>query len=634
MSNFNQFPQLPARPSPAESHRPEKQTHATKRLSSSHNLSDITYALQVEKFGESRTPEVVPSRPNLINRTFGWMFRRRSSNALDLEVGDEYTPQEMTDLNDYKRFRSHSVPTLAFGFSDHESMGDYMEAHILAALKRTSFNRLTMSFDDSEIEEQYSRYFLDRTQKTWWRYAIIAMMLSTMSQALLTQYYPEIIGESNMDYILCWAGGVLPLFALLLTNYFMKKEALAKWIHVISALYLLIMGPIQICGRYFIANREKYPPSLTSPIYILVLVSAVVFFRMRLVATVISMIIAIGVWLGVFGWSMAGPIRTTGDGSLTSFTTSAFAMILAGIVLCFIAFDQERGFRFQYLSDYRFLRINNKLQKQLKVLQSTYTSRIADLDSPLEKAIVGLKSLIASPQISADQYSVLDMIMECLNSPNLLTPDLEHQVVRGQVEVDSEQEKWLFNGIAQRQETVEGAEAQLPRKSSDHGSLPRDDTMILRTQSDVDSMYTPEAANLLRNVNDFNFDIFAFEKATNGNPLLIMANHVVVKSGLLDRLGLPANKFLNFVQTLEAGYHKDLPFHNSLHASDVLHCIHYLSSRPAVSILFGDMELLGIYMAAAMHDFDHPGVPNQFLITTSDPRALRYNDKSVLENHH
>ena len=46
------------------------------------------------------------------------------------------------------------------------------------------------------------------------------------------------------------------------------------------------------------------------------------------------------------------------------------------------------------------------------------------------------------------------------------------------------------------------------------------------------------------------------------------------------------------------------------------------------------MEILSIYFAAAVHDYDHPGVNNNFLISTQDPRALLYNDRSVLENHH
>jgi hypothetical protein len=35
-------------------------------------------------------------------------------------------------------------------------------------------------------------------------------------------------------------------------------------------------------------------------------------------------------------------------------------------------------------------------------------------------------------------------------------------------------------------------------------------------------------------------------------------------------------------------------------------------------------------IAAAIHDIDHPGVNNAYLINTSSELALRYNDQAVL----
>ncbi|KAI9203935.1 uncharacterized protein BJ171DRAFT_507080 [Polychytrium aggregatum] len=43
---------------------------------------------------------------------------------------------------------------------------------------------------------------------------------------------------------------------------------------------------------------------------------------------------------------------------------------------------------------------------------------------------------------------------------------------------------------------------------------------------------------------------------------------------------------------------------------------------------------MATYVAAMIHDYDHPGLNNLFLINTVDPKALLYNDKAVLENHH
>ena len=39
-------------------------------------------------------------------------------------------------------------------------------------------------------------------------------------------------------------------------------------------------------------------------------------------------------------------------------------------------------------------------------------------------------------------------------------------------------------------------------------------------------------------------------------------------------------------------------------------------------------------MSAICHDLDHQGLNNDFLVKTSSPLAIQYNDLSPLENHH
>ena len=44
--------------------------------------------------------------------------------------------------------------------------------------------------------------------------------------------------------------------------------------------------------------------------------------------------------------------------------------------------------------------------------------------------------------------------------------------------------------------------------------------------------------------------------------------------------------------------------------------------------------MMSLTIAAACHDVDHPGFTNLYLIESSHALSLRYNDLSVLENHH
>jgi len=92
---------------------------------------------------------------------------------------------------------------------------------------------------------------------------------------------------------------------------------------------------------------------------------------------------------------------------------------------------------------------------------------------------------------------------------------------------------------------------------------------------------------------------------------------------------------------IEEGYDPAVPYHNSLHAASVMHGMHALlhlgglADRLA-SVLGKDVDLIRMacLLAAAVHDYGHLGLNNDFLVKTMHERALRYNDEHANEHHH
>ncbi|XP_053185373.1 cAMP-specific 3',5'-cyclic phosphodiesterase 4B-like isoform X2 [Scomber japonicus] len=138
----------------------------------------------------------------------------------------------------------------------------------------------------------------------------------------------------------------------------------------------------------------------------------------------------------------------------------------------------------------------------------------------------------------------------------------------------------------------------------------------------------------LEDINKWGLNIFRVAEHSHNRPLTCVMYTIFQERDLMRTFKIPTDTFVTFMLTLEGHYHSDVAYHNSLHAADVAQSTHILLSTPALDAVFTDLEILAAIFAAAIHDVDHPGVSNQFLINTNSELALMYNDESVLENHH
>uniref|UniRef100_A0A3Q1K4B2 Phosphodiesterase n=1 Tax=Anabas testudineus TaxID=64144 RepID=A0A3Q1K4B2_ANATE len=141
-------------------------------------------------------------------------------------------------------------------------------------------------------------------------------------------------------------------------------------------------------------------------------------------------------------------------------------------------------------------------------------------------------------------------------------------------------------------------------------------------------------AKEIEDINRWGIDIFKISEYSGNRPLTVTMYTIFQERELLKSFKIPTDTFITFMMTLEDHYHADVAYHNNIHAADVVQSTHVLLSTPALEAVFTDLEILAALFASAIHDVDHPGVSNQFLINTNSELALMYNDSSVLENHH
>ncbi|XP_065431717.1 3',5'-cyclic-AMP phosphodiesterase 4A isoform X4 [Chrysemys picta bellii] len=172
---------------------------------------------------------------------------------------------------------------------------------------------------------------------------------------------------------------------------------------------------------------------------------------------------------------------------------------------------------------------------------------------------------------------------------------------------------------------ISGVKKLMPSSGLTNSSIPR-----FGVKTDQEELLSKE----LENLNKWGLNIFHVSEYSSSRSLSCIMYTIFQERELLKTFKIPVETLLTYVLTLEEHYHADVAYHNSLHAADVIQSTHVLLATPALDAVFTDLEILAALFAAAIHDVDHPGVSNQFLINTNSELALMYNDESVLENHH
>ncbi|KAJ3234543.1 cAMP-specific 3',5'-cyclic phosphodiesterase 4D [Chytriomyces hyalinus] len=751
-------PQVIGSMTPTAPLRPAQSLH-TKRENGGRNSLLATPPesnADIQKLRQSETSDMNMNRGSIIKSSHLAEVIATSKNTIKGRTPPDQSRQVLRTNSIALSDRFYKTQSLSHSGGSFKEMTDEMEKS-----KSERVNIFTLSFIDPAHEGEYEKFFMAKTLSLW-RFnlcVITTVLLCYYAYFFASGVQSEAVSGLELSSLTCtWnfcsschpdtvcdtydlkkdinflAVGILfPFLVALASSLLLKPALLTRLFHGISSFYFLTTSTVGIYLRFYMVQPNINAGNV-STLQIFLVTACITMLRIRFSYAAIAGVISVCVFYGMFGHlSTSTVMELTTIGSPMTFasvTKNFIILFLVTLVVMYCSRETETFTRYQFVYGLEMHKMNSKLTSQLKGLQKTFNNKAADFDSPLEKSVLILKSILADPGVSPAILVMLDQVVQLLGSTNILTPDLENQLTDF---MDNEQEAWLFSEIAPRKRVggalrkagpgnnrrrssvatgpsvkkeVSGGEkdklpsvevdlgnttttttttttssgpvlisasslsnspkpSSAPRIAQEHHNAEsslsppniiatknsqrqqnarvtrsssnrvRGDTGPTMTFDQFNEIVTsPTMAPIIASVDIYNWKIFDFVDASDSHPLCVLTGYLFERADLFSHFDIPYEKFWKFIATIELAYHSDLPFHNAAHAADVLHCIAHLAQLDKISNIIGETELLCIYIAAIVHDVDHPGVNNNFLSTTYDVRAILYNDKSILENHH
>ena len=142
-------------------------------------------------------------------------------------------------------------------------------------------------------------------------------------------------------------------------------------------------------------------------------------------------------------------------------------------------------------------------------------------------------------------------------------------------------------------------------------------------------------SNLYKDIETQKFNIFKLEKKIGRENILPLIGYYVFNYFGFDEI-IKYNKFEKWCQKISDGYIRKNYYHNDLHAADITQtCLIYFKMGEFEKVHeFSKSNICSIFLSCICHDYQHPGVNNNFLKETNNKLSIRYNDTSILENMH
>lgn len=249
--------------------------------------------------------------------------------------------------------------------------------------------------------------------------------------------------------------------------------------------------------------------------------------------------------------------------------------------------------------------------KELRARVARHSSGTGKIDTPLAMIRRTIAEMQESSEVDPKSKTALSAVLSVLWSSDMYKPAISKGVgVNGMLE------SWLKMELGTEEPTqakvVWGDLIAHSSKPNDSKSDPEGRQAILKAmRAPTMNPWTVEPDQLLR-------------------MLYLMFEDF----DLYSQVNVSREKMKRMLVEVRQNYCSENPYHNFIHAFDVTRNIYvYLSTCGAAAYL-GHLEIFALLLSGLLHDVGHPALNNNFVIRTRHPLAMRYNDKSVLENYH
>jgi hypothetical protein len=153
----------------------------------------------------------------------------------------------------------------------------------------------------------------------------------------------------------------------------------------------------------------------------------------------------------------------------------------------------------------------------------------------------------------------------------------------------------------------------------------------LKTYLESDTVFQNTLPQDFESVKKWNFEVLGVQR--KDQPLYVY--HMLKHFNHIERFKVDLKIFAAFLQELFKNYNRNgNPFHNSDHGFSVMHASFYVLITATGAKMFNDLEKFSILLSSLCHDVGHTGRTNMFEINSLSNLAIKYHDRSVLEQYH